>query len=129
VSLLCLVMALMFIIELIIESATDKPRACVEYDLGSMFAPAVANQIHLHRLIVSSFLHGSWMHICSTLFTLLFYGYVLEHNYGVAKMIGLYCISSITGNLFTGLINPYHISVGPSSIVMAVLTLQILFLY
>lgn len=69
--------------------------------------PSVNNKGEMHRLVISSLLHPSWVQFITSIFTLLFYGYTLEYSYGMKKMLLLYVLSIINGNIFSGLIDPY----------------------
>ncbi|KAL4474809.1 hypothetical protein ABPG74_001505 [Tetrahymena malaccensis] len=129
VTALCILFIVFFLIQLILESTTSQKRACTAYKIGCQFQPSVTNEGQVHRLLISSLLSASWFNIISSIFSLLFYGYVLETHYGVAKMLWLYGVCAFSGNIFVGLIEPYEIQIGANSIMMGIFILQITFLY
>lgn len=123
VTAMCALFVVFFMIQLILESANKQKRACTAYKIGCEFQPSVTNGGEVHRLLLSSLLHASWFHIISSVFTFLFYGFVLEAHYGVAKMIWLYIVCGFSGNIFVGVIEPYELQIGPNSILMGMFIL------
>ena len=57
-----------------------------------------------HRLILSNFLHGSFMHIFISVFTLFAFGFPLERKIGWLRLIFIHQICSILGTIFSSLI-------------------------
>ncbi|MEA3329629.1 MAG: rhomboid family intramembrane serine protease [Nanoarchaeota archaeon] len=71
------------------------------------------------RFATSIFLHGSFKHLISNLFVLIFFGLILEKLVGSNKFLGIYLVSGICANLIA--INFYPSSLGSSGAIMGVI--------
>jgi membrane associated rhomboid family serine protease len=64
------------------------------------FAPAsLLSASNLHTLITSIFLHASILHLLFNLFALIFIGVVLESRIGTPRMLAIFLVTGIIGNL------------------------------
>jgi len=71
------------------------------------------------RFLTSIFLHGSFIHLMSNLFALLFFGIILEKTVGSNRFLGIYLISGVLANVVT--FNFYPSSLGASGAIMGVI--------
>lgn len=72
------------------------------------------------------FLHGGFAHIVSNSFGLFFYGFALEREYGIIKLMLFYFVSGLGGNLISGLQSPDVLSVGASGALFGLFPLMII---
>ncbi len=71
------------------------------------------------RLITPMFLHADLMHLFANSFSLVIFGQVVERFYGVKKMLYIYVIAGITGNIMSFAFTP-NVSLGASGAVLGV---------
>ncbi|MEM3113185.1 MAG: rhomboid family intramembrane serine protease [Candidatus Pacearchaeota archaeon] len=71
------------------------------------------------RFLTSIFLHGSFSHLLSNLFALIFFGFILEKITGSNKFLGIYLISGMLANMVA--INFYPNSLGASGAIMGII--------
>ncbi len=71
------------------------------------------------RFVSAVFLHGSFAHLLSNLFALVFFGIILEKLVGSKKFLGIFLISGILANVVA--INFYPNSLGASGAIMGII--------
>jgi len=112
----------MFIVELGIggfaspaENQMLGPPTATMYLLGGKWAPGILPPgWQLYRLIVPIFLHAGFIHIIMNLFFQLRIGLNMELRYGMAKIVTVYILSGIGGNIFSCVCRPFSLGVGAS---------------
>jgi len=63
----------------------------------------------IYQLITHMFLHGSFGHLFSNMFTLFMFGTMLEMAWGPRKFLIFYMVCGIGGGVLYGLVNTYEI--------------------
>lgn len=74
-----------------------------------------------YRLVTSMFLHFNFEHILMNMFSLFIFGKLVEAIAGHWKMLGIYMISGIFGNLVSLAIDNVSISVGASGAIFGLI--------
>ena len=103
-----------------------------------LFNPyAVSHRKQYYRFLTSGFIHSDYMHLLFNMFTLYFFGPIIEHYYGIlfngsgtALFLALYFVSMIIADLptfFKNRNNPHYNSLGASGAVSAVVFSSIMF--
>jgi rhomboid protease GluP len=103
--------------ELLGRGSTD-PRTLVL--LGASLKAAV-DAGELFRLVTAMFLHAGWFHLLLNAFMLWYLGRFCEQLVGPLRLLSIYVIAGITGNLASHLLRDGPISVGASSALFGVL--------
>src|ERR1700722_748764 len=62
-----------------------------------------------YRLITAAFLHANWGHLALNMFSLYAFGKLIELNYGIAPLLGIYFASILGGNLLSLFLHRHHI--------------------
>jgi membrane associated rhomboid family serine protease len=62
-----------------------------------------------YRLITAAFLHANWGHLALNMFSLYAFGQLIELNYGIAPLLGIYFASIIGGNLLSLFLHRHHV--------------------
>ncbi|SBT35051.1 rhomboid protease ROM1, putative (ROM1) [Plasmodium ovale wallikeri] len=82
--------------------------------LGANVAAKI-KQGEIHRLILPIFLHANVFHTFFNVFFQLRMGFTLEKNYGILKIIILYFVAGIYGNILSSAVTYCPIKVGAST--------------
>ena len=85
----------------------------VLYMFGAKFTPALL-QGEWWRLIAAMFLHDGIGHLFINMITLYFIGPEIEDYYGHARMLVIYLLSGLYGNLLSAFWAPTTLAVGAS---------------
>ncbi len=109
-----------------------KSRNIIEIDIYTLIEMgAKFNQLinygQFYRLITAAFLHGSLIHIFFNMSALNIIGKEVETVYGGRKMIIIYLLSAIGGNIFSYIFNSRGISVGASGAIFGLLGAMLVF--
>ncbi|SCP04469.1 rhomboid protease ROM1, putative [Plasmodium ovale] len=88
--------------------------------LGANVAAKI-KQGEIHRLILPIFLHANVFHTFFNVFFQLRMGFTLEKNYGILKIMILYFVSGIYGNILSSAVTYCPIKVGASTSGMGLL--------
>nr|WP_243190592.1 rhomboid family intramembrane serine protease [Clostridium gallinarum] len=94
--------------------------------MGAKFNQLI-NYGQFYRLITAAFLHGSLIHIFFNMSALNIIGKEVETVYGGRKMIIIYLLSAIGGNIFSYIFNSRGISVGASGAIFGLLGAMLVF--
>jgi membrane associated rhomboid family serine protease len=95
------------------------PRAFVV--LGGMNAALVVTDLQLWRLVVPLLLHAGVLHIAMNLFAELRFGLYIERRIGVWRVVVIYLVGTIGGELLSGIWTRPLVSVGASAALMALM--------
>jgi membrane associated rhomboid family serine protease len=90
---------------------------------GRFFVPFgdLAHDHQWYRLITTTFLHGSILHIAFNMYILWVIGSVVEQYLGAARYIGLYFVSGLAGSAGALLVAPYTPTLGASGAIFGIL--------
>lgn len=91
-----------------------------------LFGAQIGNLISMgewFRLITSMFVHGGLFHIFFNMMALFYVGNIVERAYGPSRLITIYMLSGIFGNILTHFFIPYAISVGASGAIFGLIGL------
>lgn len=94
--------------------------------MGAKFNELI-NYGEVYRFITAAFLHGGLIHIFFNMSALNIIGKEVETVYGGKKMIIIYLLSAIGGNVFSYLFNSIGISVGASGAIFGLLGAMLAF--
>jgi membrane associated rhomboid family serine protease len=83
-------------------------------DLGAKYAPKIKDDGEWWRFITPIFLHVGIFHLIMNLIGQLRVGKGLEEQYGTFRIIPVYCLSGIFGNLTSAIFLPAQVQVGAS---------------
>jgi membrane associated rhomboid family serine protease len=115
-TLLMLTYCLTFLLQIIhFLYFNEKDWNCVLYLEGGKYTPAITHDFHIHRLVISNFLHGNFVQLFYNCISLLFMGYKVEYVLGHFKFFTLYILSGIFSFSISALVDPKNVSVGASS--------------
>jgi membrane associated rhomboid family serine protease len=84
-----------------------------------LFGPLVAEG-EWYRLVTSTFLHASLIHIAFNMFALYFLGRLLEPGIGTVRFVGVYVASLFGGSFGALLANPNALTVGASGAIFGI---------
>merc|ERR1719277_1812829 len=90
------------------------PTPCVLYSLGASWGPAIARG-QLYRLITPVFLHANLTHLLFNVFFQLRMGFGMERQFGRDKMMLIYFVCGVFGNLMSISVDPFKLAVGAST--------------
>ena len=79
------------------------------------------------RLILSSFLHGSWLHFISNMYGLLIYGFVFENRIGKWKFLLIYIVSMLGASLLINFIGGAGIHIGASGAIWGLMAANLVY--
>eukprot|EP01113_Clastostelium_recurvatum_P036616 TRINITY_DN5253_c0_g1_i2.p1 TRINITY_DN5253_c0_g1~~TRINITY_DN5253_c0_g1_i2.p1 ORF type:complete len:335 (-),score=49.50 TRINITY_DN5253_c0_g1_i2:80-994(-) len=123
-----IIQIIMFIIELgfggIVSTSinpTFGPDSGTLIMLGAKYAPLMRWNYQVFRFITPIFLHAGILHIIFNLWGQLRTGVYLERQWGTLKLISVYFITGIAGNLMSSLVQPTRVSVGASGAIMGLM--------
>lgn len=108
---------LIFVILWIISAVGNKSFNCLMYYVGASYPPTFMH-FHLHRLVVSAFLHFSVSHLlhnCGASFVLSFEP---ESILGIKRFLLLYSLTASYGIMFTSIIHSNGLAAGASTSIM-----------
>ena len=92
---------------------------------GAMYVPYVMEQGEYYRLFTSLFLHFGFHHLINNMVMLVLIGWTLEAEIGSIRLLLIYLLSGLGGNLLSAwwdiLRNVYPISAGASGAVFGVI--------
>jgi len=104
-----------------IKKDNEELEYCILYKFGGKYTPAILTYHHIHRLVLPIFLHHTDKHLMANLLSQLMWGFRLEEALGTRKMIFLYLITGIAGNMMSAVFNPTGLGVGASSAIYGIL--------
>jgi membrane associated rhomboid family serine protease len=81
----------------------------------------LAHDHQWYRLVTTTFLHGSIIHIAFNMYILWVFGSIVEQYLGTARYIGLYFVSGLAGSAGALLVEPHTPTVGASGAIFGVL--------
>lgn len=90
------------------------PTPCVLYRLGASWGPAVASG-QIWRLVTPVFLHANLTHLLFNVFFQLRMGFGMEKQFGRNKMMLIYFVCGVVGNLMSITVDPFKLAVGAST--------------
>ncbi|CRH00012.1 rhomboid protease ROM1, putative [Plasmodium relictum] len=115
VMVISIIQLVIFIISISIKPAEFlTPSESLLITLGANVASRIKNG-EIHRLILPIFLHANIFHTFFNIFFQLRMGFTLEKNYGIIKIIILYFLTGIYGNILSASITYCPIKVGAST--------------
>lgn len=103
-----------FVISMALGHVKANPTPCVLYRLGASWGPAVARG-QIWRLITPVFLHANLTHLLFNVFFQLRMGFGMEKQFGREKMMLIYFVCGIFGNLMSISVDPFKLAVGAST--------------
>lgn len=109
-----------------------KSRSLIDIDIytligmGAKFNELI-NYGEFYRFITAAFLHGGLIHIFFNMSALNIIGKEVETVYGGRKMIIIYLLSAIGGNVFSYIFNSRGVSVGASGAIFGLLGAMLVF--
>ena len=95
-------------------------------EMGAKFNELI-NYGELYRFITAAFLHGSLIHIFFNMSALNIIGKEVELVYGGKKLLIIYLLSALGGNIFSYIFNSRGISVGASGAIFGLLGAMLVF--
>ena len=90
------------------------PSAEVLLRLGGLSVNQIRNNGETFRLFWSMWMHAGWIHIILNIACQLQYLFMFEPDWGMTRVMLIYVISGITGNLISAVCNPCTTTVGSS---------------
>ena len=100
------------------------------YTHASLYAPLVALEGQVYRLITAMFLHGGLAHLLFNMYALYIIGKNVEPIYGSLRFALIYFLGGLTGSVASlALGNPMSPSVGASGAVFAIFAAEAVHLY
>ncbi|EUD65598.1 hypothetical protein C922_04104 [Plasmodium inui San Antonio 1] len=116
-----IIQIIVFIISVSIKPADFlTPSDSLLITLGANVASRI-KQGEIHRLILPIFLHANIFHTFFNVFFQLRMGFTLEKNYGIVKVMILYFLTGIYGNILSSSVTYCPIKVGASTSGMGLL--------
>lgn len=103
-----------FMISMGLGHQKANPTPCVLYRLGASWGPAVARG-EIWRLITPVFLHANLTHLLFNVFFQLRMGFGMEKQFGREKMMLIYFVCGVFGNLMSISVDPFKLAVGAST--------------
>lgn len=103
-----------FAISMALGHQKANPTPCVLYRLGASWGPAVARG-EVWRLITPVFLHANLTHLLFNVFFQLRMGFGMEKQFGREKMMLIYFVCGMFGNLMSISVDPFKLAVGAST--------------
>ncbi|KAL0483840.1 rhomboid-like protease [Acrasis kona] len=89
--------------------------------LGAKQAYLIKNKYEIHRLLVPIIMHAGFMHLFMNLFVQFMIGLGYERNWKFYRIIPIYVISGIAGNLLSCCALPNNLSVGASGAILGLI--------
>jgi membrane associated rhomboid family serine protease len=89
--------------------------------LGAKDAFLIKYSYHIHRLFVPIIMHAGFFHLAMNMFVQFMIGLGYERNWKIYRMMPIYIISGIAGNLLSCVALPNTISVGASGAIMGMI--------
>ena len=130
IVLICLFDLIYFLTELAISSRVHgeflQPDSASLMKLGAKY-PFNMKRGYVWLFITPCFMHASFMHIFGNTIATLIFGMSFETTVGVLRVMAIYFLSGIGGNLFSALITD-DLSVGASTCIMGLLGGQLAFI-
>jgi len=103
-----------FMLSMALGHQKANPTPCVLYRLGASWGPAVASG-QIWRLITPVFLHANLTHLLFNVFFQLRMGFGMEKQFGRNKMMLIYFVCGVVGNLMSLTVDPFKLAVGAST--------------
>lgn len=92
---------------------------------GGLYIPYIQQYGEYYRLVTSMFLHFGFEHLCNNMAILIFTGWNLEMEVGKGKMLLIYFLGGLCGNLLSAAeeicTGSYAVSAGASGAIFAVI--------
>lgn len=98
---------IVFVSEMMVSGFRTSISTQVLYEMGAMFAPAVASPFDWYRFVTPMFLHVDLMHLLFNMAALFSVGYLLERILGRWNYLLLYFIAGISGNVLCYAVDMY----------------------
>lgn len=95
--------------------------------MGGKYTPYIKDGA-IWRLLVPIFLHGGIVHILFNLFFQCNMGFRIEEIWGVKRLVAIYFLSGIGGNLLSAVCNTNSVSVGASGALFGILGGQLAYI-
>lgn len=118
-SMILIINALMYIIELLFFYLGKKSWFCTLYYLGAKETYAIIKDKQVFRLLTSTILHASIYHLIMNSLSIFLLGYYVEERIGLKKIIILYISSGILSSIFSAAFNINSLGVGASGSIMS----------
>ncbi|CAM9453373.1 unnamed protein product [Phaeothamnion confervicola] len=96
---------------------------------GAKVAPAIFQQGQFYRLLTPIFLHGSVSHLLMNCLSLYNIGPAVESYFGSSRMLLVYVLSGVAGNVASCLYSPQTVGIGASGAVFGMMGAFGMFLY
>lgn len=90
------------------------PRIDVLVDLGGKWVPYILNNGEWWRLLTATYLHSGLVHILFNILVQYKVGVKLEKDNGTLRLMPIYILSGLSGNLLSALFSPNLVTVGAS---------------
>jgi rhomboid protease GluP len=124
------ILFVLYIATLIAYAASSKIWLCTLYHFGAEYTYAIARKGHVHRLFLPLLLHGSFVHILSNVVFLFQIGFLVEKEcVKWYRYIAFIILGGVGGNIISGTILAYSVSIGASTSLFTLLAAPLLILY
>ena len=97
--------------------------------LGWQDNKKIKNKWEVWRWVTPIFLHGHFEHLLGNVVAQLILGSGIEYGIGVVKMIILYILTGIGGNLLSAILSPAQFGVGASTSVFGLVGFLIAYIF
>jgi len=77
-------------------------------------AGILVNNGQIYRMVTAIFLHGNLLHVLFNSWALYYFGMIVEGVYSSSKMLVIYLVTGLVGNVLTQIIFPNILSIGAS---------------
>ncbi|PFH31630.1 rhomboid protease ROM5 [Besnoitia besnoiti] len=92
----------------------DSPNARVFTPLGGLDTNKIRNYGEVFRVFWSMNLHGGWIHLLVNLLCQVQTLWIIEPAWGFLRTLLLWCVSGVSGNLLSAVVDPCTVTVGSS---------------
>lgn len=89
---------------------------------GGQYGPFVSTG-DWYRIVTAMFVHGGWLHLLFNMYALYYLGMLVENIYGPSKLLVVYFVSGIVGNLLSQVFYYSTPSVGASGAIFGLVGL------
>jgi len=109
-----------FLVSLGLEMDGLQPSFCSLYQLGAKYTPDIVLRFQFQRLFLPIFLHANFVHLLMNVFFQMRIGFWVEKYFGTLKMIVIYLVSGVGGNLLSAFLDRQNLSIGASTSVFGI---------
>lgn len=106
-----------FVVQVMVGVQVDTPSFVDLIRFGANFLPL--NLDEPWRFVVSGFLHIGLMHLVFNSFALYFFGQVVEHLLGAWRLLAVFVLSVVAGNLVSAYVQWHGIQAGAKPVISA----------